>query len=164
MATTKTTTAKKPAARKTQTAAKKTAAAAKKPAAARPTQSQQKAAERVLHVPLGATLVARDAVAETVTDTVGNLRSTFASTDAVGKELQLRRKRLEAEVQRFERRGATARTRLEKDLKSRRTRLERDLKARRTRLEKDLKAGRSTAEQLVQKSVERVSDRVASVR
>ncbi len=157
MATTKTT-AKKPAARKP--AAKKTATA-KKPAAAKVPQT---AADRALHVPLGATLVARDAVAETVTDTVGTLRSTFASTDAVGKELQLRRKRLEAEVQRFERRGATARTRLEKDLKSRRTRLEKDLKSRRTRLEKDLKARRSTAENLVQTTVDRVSDRVASVR
>jgi hypothetical protein len=148
MATT-TKTPKKPAARKP--AAKKAATAAKKPAAA--AKAQQKTADRVLHVPIGATLVARDAVTETVSGTVGNLRSTFSSTDAVGKELQLRRKRLEAEMQRFERRGATARTRIE-----------RDLKARRTRLEKDLKARRSTAETLVQHTVDRVTERVSSVR
>ena len=145
MATTKTPATKKPAARKP---------AAKKPAAAKKAAAPKAAAkvtpvERAVNVPLGATLVASDAV----TETVDSLRSALGSTDSLGKELQLRRKRLEAEVQRFERRGATARTRIEKDLKGRRT-----------RLEKDLKAGRSTAEQLVQKSVERVSDRVASVR
>lgn len=158
MATTKTT--KKPAARKP--AAKKTTTKTTASKAAKGTP-----VERVVNVPLGATLVASDAV----TETVDTLRTTFASTDSLGKELQLRRKRLQAEVQRFERRGATARTRVEKDLKGRRTRLEKDLKARRTRLETDLKARRGNTEELVQagvnlgqQAVARVSERVAAIR
>jgi len=167
MATTTKTPVKKPAARKP--AAKKPVAkkaAAPRVAAVKQTPVQ-KAAERAVHVPLGATLVASDVVGETV-DT---LRSTLTSTDALTKELQLRRKRFEAEVQRFERRGATARTRIEKDLKGRRTQLEKDLKARRTSIEKDLKARRGSADELVQNGLEfgqqavtRVQERVAAIR
>lgn len=92
----------------------------------------QKAAERAVLVPLGATLIARDSARETA----GALRSTFGSTDALSKEIELRRKRVEAEVKRFERRGATARNRFEKDLTARRRRIEKDVRARRTRIEK----------------------------
>ena len=91
----------------------------------------QKAAERAVLVPLGATLVARDSARETA----GSVREAFASTDALSKEIQLRRKRVQAEVKRFERRGATARNQFERDIKARRTRLEKEMKARRTRLE-----------------------------
>ena len=74
-------------------------------------------------------------------------------------------------MQRFERRGATARTRIEKDLKGRRTQLEKDLKDRRTQIEKDLKARRGSADELVQNGIEfgqqavtRVQERVAAIR
>lgn len=91
----------------------------------------QRAAERAVLVPLGATLVARDSARETA----GSLRQTFASTDSLTREIELRRKRVQAEVKRFERRGASARTQLERDLTARRRRIEKDVRARRTRIE-----------------------------
>ncbi|QEC46605.1 hypothetical protein FSW04_02760 [Baekduia soli] len=111
-------------ARKRTTAAKM-AAETRRELAKTPVDRVQEYAERAVLVPLGATLVARDAVV----GAVDGLRTSLGSRAAAEKELQVRRRRLEAELKRFERRGSTARTRFERDLKQRRTRLQRDAKS-----------------------------------
>ena len=78
-------------------------------------------AERVLLVPVGATLIARDRVVSSVTDT-------FAMYSNPSKT--------QAQLRRFERRGATARKRLEREVRKTRIRVERDLRQRRRGLER----------------------------
>jgi hypothetical protein len=85
-------------------------------------------AERALLIPVGATLIARDRVVSTVTDTL----STYSSPS-----------KAQAQLRRFERRGATARKRLEREVRKTRTRVERELRQRRRRVEKTV----STLEQ-----------------
>ncbi|HEV7754010.1 MAG TPA: hypothetical protein VGO71_20835 [Baekduia sp.] len=121
-------------ARKRTTAAKK-AAETRRELAKTPVDRVQEYAERAALVQLGAALVARDVVTEAVDSIVG----TLGSRDQAEKELQVRRRRLQAELKRFERRGSTARTRIEREAKKTRTRVQRDLKARRTDLTKATK-------------------------
>src|SRR5919202_494927 len=66
-------------------------------------------AERALLVQVGATLIARDAIASTVE----GLRAKYASPGKAQRELA-----------RFERRGATARAQVERELRERRARVE----------------------------------------
>lgn len=76
-------------------------------------------AERALLIPVGAALIARDRVLESVTDTV----STYASST-----------KTQAQLRRFERRGATARNRLEREVRKARVRVERELRQRRRKI------------------------------
>jgi seryl-tRNA synthetase len=118
-------------------AAKPRAKAAAKPAArktTRATSSTTKApanyAERAVLIPVGAALIARDRVVETVSDTVSNYSSTTKAQE------QLRR---------FEHRGVTARNRLEREVRKARVRVERELRQRRQAVEStvtDLEARR----------------------
>ena len=78
-------------------------------------------AERALLIPVGATLIARDRVVSSVTDTF----SIYSSPS-----------RTQAQLRRFERRGATARKRLEREVRKTRTRVERELRQRRRKVEK----------------------------
>jgi hypothetical protein len=78
-------------------------------------------AERVVLIPVGATLIARDRVVSGVTDTV----STYSSPS-----------KTQAQLRRFERRGVTARKRLEREVRKTRTRVERELRQRRRKVEK----------------------------
>jgi hypothetical protein len=78
-------------------------------------------AERVALTYVGATLTARDRVVELV--------GTYSDTKQVERRLKA-----------FERRGTTARNRVERELKKRRTRLEREFRTRTNRVERDLKA------------------------
>src|SRR3954468_1286770 len=78
-------------ARKRSTAAKK-AAETRRELAKTPVDRVQEYAERAALVQVGAALVARDAVTGAVTSIRG------VSRDTVEKELQVRRKRLEAEI------------------------------------------------------------------
>jgi hypothetical protein len=103
-------------ARKRTTAAKKAAETRRELERTRFDRVQE-TAERVVLVPLGATLVARDSL----TEAFDGLRTSLGSRQKAEKELQLRRKRIEAELKRFERRGATARNRFEREVKSVRT-------------------------------------------
>jgi hypothetical protein len=73
-------------------------------------------AERAVLIPVGAALIARDRVVETVSDTV----STYSSTT-----------KAQAQLRRFERRGVTARNRLEREVRKARVRVERELRQRR---------------------------------
>jgi hypothetical protein len=78
-------------------------------------------AERVVLIPVGATLIARDRVISSVTDTL----SIYSSPS-----------RTQAQLRRFERRGVTARKRLEREVRKTRTRVERELRQRRRKVEK----------------------------
>jgi hypothetical protein len=77
-------------------------------------------AERAVLIPVGAALIARDRVVDSVTDTL----STYSSTS-----------KTQAQLRRFERRGATARNRLEREVRKARVRVERQLRERRRGIE-----------------------------
>jgi hypothetical protein len=85
-------------------------------------------AERAVLIPVGATLIARDRVVSSVTDTL----SIYSSPT-----------KTQAQLRRFERRGVTARKRLEREVRKTRTRVERELRQRRRKVEKTV----STLEQ-----------------
>ena len=78
-------------------------------------------AERAVLIPVGAALIARDRVVDTVSDTI----STYSSTS-----------KTQAQLKRFERRGATARNRLEREVRKARVRVERGLRQRRREINK----------------------------
>ena len=114
------------------------AAATRKRNAARRSQAARKAAEtraqaeltylgvlqaqveRAVLIPVGAALVARDTLLE-------------ASKPFTTRESATR------EIRRFERRGATARNRVKREVKRARTRVERELRQRRTRIEREVR-------------------------
>jgi hypothetical protein len=73
-------------------------------------------------------LVARD----NVVATVGGIATKYASRDNVQRELRARRRRVETNLRKFERRGDKVRTELERELRARRARVEHDLRALRT--------------------------------
>jgi hypothetical protein len=77
-------------------------------------------AERAVLIPVGAALIARDRVVDSLTDTL----STYSSTS-----------KTQAQLRRFERRGATARGRLEREVRKARVRVERQLRQRRRTIE-----------------------------
>jgi hypothetical protein len=77
-------------------------------------------AERAVLIPVGAALIARERVASTVSDTL----STYSSTT-----------KTQAQLRKFERRGATARNRLEREVRKARVRVERELRQRRRTIE-----------------------------
>ena len=81
-------------------------------------------AEKVVLVPVGAALIARDEVVATFAD----LRSSYGT-----------RAKARQELRRFERRGSSAVKGIERDAKKTRTRVERELRQRRSRLEKELR-------------------------
>jgi hypothetical protein len=77
-------------------------------------------AERAVLIPVGAALIARDLVVDSVSETV----STYSSSA-----------KTQAQLRKFERRGATARNRLEREVRKARVRVERDLRQRRRVIE-----------------------------
>jgi hypothetical protein len=77
-------------------------------------------AERAVLIPVGAALIARDRVLESVSDTF----STYSSPT-----------KTQAQLRRFERRANTARSRLEREVRKARVRLERELRQRRRSIE-----------------------------
>ena len=95
-------------------------------------------AEKAVLIPLGAGLVARDRVVETVTD----LGSIYSDREKAEKELKARQRRIETDLRKFERRGRTARNRFEREVRKNRTKVERTLRTRRNRIERDIKAFR----------------------
>ena len=164
------------AARKRSTAAKK-AAETRRELAKTPVDRVQEYAERVVLIPVGAALVARDNVLATVEE----LRTSLATREQAEKELAARRKRLQSDLKRFERRGRTERNRVERRVKKARTRVERELRQRRSRVEREIRSTRkdvgaqadvlsARVENLVQTGITRgtqvatrIQERVASV-
>ncbi len=134
-------TSSSPGARKPATT-RKTATARKRPATSTTTSTQpktpveqaQEIAERVVLVPVGASLLARD----NIVSSVRGLATKYST-----------RTSLERELKRYERRGATARNRLERQVKRTRTRFERELRQRRTRLERQVRQNRRSFERQV---------------
>jgi len=89
-------------------------------------------AERAVLIPVGAALIARELVIDSVSDTV----STYSSST-----------KTQAQLRKFERRGATARNRLEREVRKARVRVERELRQRRRVIEStvsDLEERRDT--------------------
>ena len=134
MATTSNTGARKSATRKTTSA--------RKPSTSQTTSTQPKTrveqaqvlAERVVLVPVGASLLARDNLVATVKDFTAKYRT---------------RTGVERELKRYERRGATARNRFERQVKRTRARVERELRQRRRGVERTLKQNRRRFEREV---------------
>jgi hypothetical protein len=108
-------------------------------------------AEKVVLVPVGAALIARDEVVATFED----LRTSYGTRTKARQELR-----------RFERRGSSAVKGIERDAKKTRTRVERELRQRRARLEKELKRVDQELKGVtdpVRKNVELVGARIENV-
>jgi len=97
-------------------------------------QQAQEIAERVVLVPVGASLLAGDNLVSTVRGLATKYRS---------------RAGLERELRRYERRGATARNRFERQIRRTRTRVERQVRQRRHRVERTVKQNRRSFERQV---------------
>jgi hypothetical protein len=97
-------------------------------------QQVQHIAERVIMVPVGATLVVRD----NIVSTVKGLATKYSSVDGIERELD-----------RYEKRGNKARTRLERQVRRRRTKLERELTQRRRKVERAVAQNRKRVEREV---------------
>jgi hypothetical protein len=106
----------------------------------------QQIAERVILVPVGAGLVVRD----NIVSTVKGLATKYSSVDGIERELK-----------RYEKRGTTARTRLERQVRRRRAKLERELRQRRRSVERAVAQNRKRVERevtSVRKDVSKRSD------
>ncbi|HMJ02555.1 MAG TPA: hypothetical protein VK506_06415 [Conexibacter sp.] len=137
MATPDTTTTTKPtraaARRKPRTSARArparaTAATSTKRPATRAVRAQT-LAERAVLIPVGVALEARDRVTGTVEELVATTRS---------------RRALERQLKRFERRGGSARTELEREVRRTRTRIERRSRSARRGIERQRTQARKT--------------------
>ena len=94
-------------------------------------------AERAVLIPVGAALVARDSVIDSVVETAKGLRT---------------RAGVERELKRFERRGNTARNRAVREVKRTRTRVERELRQRRTQATRLVRRNRRQVGQQVKRT------------
>ncbi len=86
------------------------------PKSAPSASKQSSTAERAVLIPVGAALIARERVLAGVNDTIANYNSTPKAS---------------AQLRKFERRGATARNRLQREVRKTRVRVERELRQRR---------------------------------
>jgi hypothetical protein len=135
MATTSNTGARKPARqRKTTTARKPSTQSSTSTQPKTRVEQVQVLAERVVLVPVGASLLARDNLVTTVKDITTKYRT---------------RTGLERELKRYERRGATARNRFERQVRRTRTRVERELRQRRNSVQRTVKQNRRRFEREV---------------
>jgi hypothetical protein len=127
---------RKPATTRKTTATRKTAASATTTSTQpkKVVEQAQEIAERVVLVPVGASLLVRD----NLVSTVKGLTTRYSTRAGIEKELK-----------RYERRGVTARNRFERQVKKTRTRFERELRQRRTRVERTVKQNRRRLEREV---------------
>jgi hypothetical protein len=112
-------------------------------------------AERTVDLPVGAVL----SVADRVTDIV----EPFTARRSANQELKSIRTRVERELSRFERRGASARRKTRTRVRRTRGRVERELTRRRRRVEATVKSNRTRAESRVKHAQNAVSERVAAL-
>jgi hypothetical protein len=108
-------------------------------------------AERAVLIPVGAALIARDRVVASVNDTLSSYTSTSKA---------------QAQLRRFERRGVTARNRVEREVRKTRVRVERELRQRRRELEKtvnELEDRRDAVAKTVPELANRVQERILSL-
>lgn len=128
-------------------AARRTTAAKRASAPKRAASAARSAGpvERVVLIPVGAALIARERVLDGVNETI----STYASSAKLSDQLRL-----------FERRGSTARQRLEREVRKRRVRLEREVRHTRGRIERELDRRRRDSKQVASKVQERLQSMV----
>jgi|tagenome__1003787_1003787.scaffolds.fasta_scaffold20909924_1 hypothetical protein len=156
--TTQSTAAKKAAATR-RANARRRSASAKRAAATRelnqrgPLQQAQDYAERALLVPVGAALVARDNLVDTVTEVAKPYR-----------KRETAQRQLERDIKRFERRGTTARNRVEREVKKARTRVERELRQRRNRVQRVVRTNRTRVQREVKRNRTQVERQVKTLR
>jgi len=108
-------------------------------------------AERAVLIPVGAALIARDRLLASVNDTL----SSYGSTS-----------KAQAQLRRFERRGVTARNRVEREVRKTRVRVERELRQRRREIEKtvgELEDRRDAVAKNVPELANRVQERILSL-
>lgn len=111
--------------------------------------------ERAVDVPVGAALSA--------TDRVNELVEPWTSTDTRDSELKDIRTRVERELNKFERRGGTARRKATQRVRQTRNRVEREVKQRRRKAETTLKENRRKAEDGLKKAQTTVQERVSTL-
>lgn len=130
----------------------------REPVAVTPIAQAQQLAERVVLIPLGVALEARDLVTDAVDSLVAN------STGALDgfREATSSRRALDKQLKRFERRGGRARSELERDLRKTRSRLEREVRHSRVRVERQAREARRGFERQRQR-VEPVRGRFENV-
>jgi hypothetical protein len=115
-------------------------------------QAVQAQAERAVLIPVGAALIARDAVIEAAKPYTAGRESAEREIGKFGKQLQ-------TNLRKFERRGTTARNQAVREVKKTRTRVERELRQRRGSAVRQVKStGRD-----VQGGAGTVVERVASL-
>jgi F0F1-type ATP synthase membrane subunit b/b' len=149
---TKATAAKKTAASR-KTTAKKTQAKKAAPAPQTRIERAREAAERLVVVPVGAALEARDTVVATAED----LQTRFGTAEAAEKQL-------EKQIKKYEKRGEKARKNVERRVKKTRTTAERRVKKTRKNVERELKLRRREAEKLVEQTTKDANARLDAVR
>jgi hypothetical protein len=115
----------------------------------------RQAAERTVDVPVGAALVA----AERVTDLV----EPFTGRQAANRELKGIRTRVQRELNKFERRGASARRKARTRGRQTRNRFDRELKQRRRRVTTTVEHNRVRAEDGLKRAQTLVQDRVSAL-
>jgi hypothetical protein len=126
-------------------------------------QVVQAQAERAVLIPVGAALVARDAVVEAVGPYTEGRESAEREFNKLGK-------RVSTNLRRYERRGNTARNRAVREVKRTRTRVERELRQRRNSAVRTVKRNRrdfekqvTTARREVRGQAEEIVNRVSSI-
>ncbi len=112
-------------------------------------------AERSVDVPFGAALTVADRVTEIV--------EPFTAPQTASRELKSIRTRVERELNRFERRGASARRKTRTRVRQTRNRVERELKQRRRRVETTVKQNRVKAEDGLKRAQTVVQERVSTL-
>jgi hypothetical protein len=136
--------ARRKAAAKTRAAAPRTTARSTSTRPATRTERVQELAERIVLIPVGAALEARDRVAGTVEELVTTTRSRTA---------------LEQQLRRFERRGTSARTQFEREVRRTRSQLDRRTRTARRGFERQ----RTQARKNFDVNVETLTTRVEKV-
>jgi hypothetical protein len=112
-------------------------------------------AERSVDVPVG--------VALTVADRVNEIVEPFTARHSAERELKSIRTRVERELNRFERRGASARRKTRTRVRQTRSRVERELKQRRRKVQTTVKQNRAKAEDGLKRAQTVVTERVSTL-
>jgi hypothetical protein len=132
-------------------------------AATRPTQTARtgsvayarQTAERTVDVPVGAALTVADRVTEIV--------EPFTARRSAERELKSIRTRVERDLNRFERRGASVRRKARTRVRQTRNRVERELKQRRRSVRTTVKRNRVKAEDGLKRAQTTVTERVSTL-
>jgi hypothetical protein len=124
-----------------RTTASRSSASAKRSTQAVKTNTVTSYAERAVLIPVGAALIAREQVLARVNDTIGTLGTPSKAN---------------AQLRKFERRGYTARNRLEREVRKTRVRVEREVRQTRTRVEREVRRRQRDGEDLANRVQERI--------